>query len=124
MKKMMNKVMATMIMVLTTAAPAMAGSNKHFKNDKKHNAIVVVDKKHITKANKKVGHFDTRRAYRPDIKICSFKISRYDSPSKILARAERIYGVKDTKYNPRTRTISVLYDAKMTSVRKIRRYIV
>ena len=124
MKKMMNKVMATMIMVLTAAAPAMAGKNKHFKADKKHNATVVVDKRHYAKADKKVGHFDTRRAYHPDMKICSIKLSRYDSPSKIMARAERLYGVKNTRYNPHTRTVSVLYDAKMTSVRNIKRHII
>lgn len=124
MKKMMNKVMATMIMVLTAVAPAMAGNNKHFKADKRHNATIVVDKKHIAKADKKVGHFDTPREYRPDMKICNIKVSRYDSPSKIIARAERIHGVRDTKYNPHTRTISVLYDAKMTSVRNIKRHIV
>jgi copper chaperone CopZ len=37
-----------------------------------------------------------------------------------MERAERIHGVADVKYNPRTREITVLYDAKITSSRHIR----
>ena len=108
--KMMNKVTAAMmIMAITSAMPAMAGNKKHnHKNDK----VVVVDKK--------ASRFDTNKhAYRPDVKACTFKVSRYDSHKKAVAKAETMKGVMNTKWNPRTRELTVIYDAKVTSARHI-----
>ena len=51
--------------------------------------------------------------------MCTFRVSRFDSHRKAVARAERLRGVMDTKWNPRTRELTVIYDAKVTSARHI-----
>ena len=123
----LNKVIAIMMMMsITFAMPAMAGnkSNNHGKNDK----VVVVnnDKKasHFDKADKKTAHFDAHKtkAYRPDVKTCTIKVSRHDSHKKVVAKVENIKGVMDTKWNPRTRELTVRYDANKTSARNIKHF--
>ncbi len=109
--KTMNKVIVAMMMAITTAMPTVAGNKKHFhgKSDK---IVVVVDK------NK--SHFGAHRnIYRPDMKTCTFRVRCHDSHMRIVARAERMHGVINTKWNPRTRELTVIYDAKVTSARHI-----
>ena len=127
--KKMNKVIAIMMMMsITFAMPAMAGnkSNNHGKNDK----VVVVnnDKKgsHFDKVDKKTSHFDAHKthAYRPDVKTCTFKVSRHDSHKKVVAKVENMKGVMDTNWNPRTRELTVRYDANKTSARTIKHFMV
>ena len=107
----MNKVIAAMMMAITFAMPAMAGNKNH--NGKKDKVVAV--------NNKKVSHFDDahKHAYRPDVKACTFKVSRHDSHKKVVAKAEHMKGVMNTKWNPRTRELTVIYDAKVTSARHI-----
>ncbi len=85
--------------------------------------VVIVDKKkasHFDRIEKRTGHFDAHKhAYRPDVKACTFKVSRHDSHNRIVARAEHTRGVMNTKWNPRTRELTVFYDAKVTSARHI-----
>ena len=125
--KKMNKVIAAMMMMsITFAMPAMAGnkSNNHGKNDK----VVVVnnDKKgsHFDNVDKKTSHFDAHKthAYRPDVKTCTFKVSRHDSHTKVVAKVENMKGVMDTNWNPRTRELTVRYDANKTSARNIKHF--
>ena len=125
--KKMNKVIAAMMMMsITFAMPAMAGnkSNNHGKNDK----VVVVnnDKKgsHFDKVDKKTSHFDTHKtpAYRPDVKTTTIKVSRHDSHKKVVAKVEHMKGVMDTNWNPRTRELTVRYDANKTSARNIKHF--
>ena len=127
--KKMNKVIAAMMMMsITFAMPAMAGnkSNNHGKNDK----VVVVnnDKKgsHFDKVDKKTSHFDAHKthAYRPDVKTCTIKVSRHDSHKKVVAKVENMKGVMDTNWNPRTRELTVRYDANKTSARTIKHFMV
>ncbi len=112
--KTMNKVIAVMMMLTittaTSAATRIVGNNRlHGKSDK---VAVVVDKRSA--------HFDARRnAYRPDVKTCTFRVSRHDSHRLVAARAEHMKGVMNTKWNPRTRELTVIYDAKVTSARHI-----
>ena len=122
----LNKVIAAMMMMaITFAMPAMAGNKPHHNNDKK---VVVVnnDKKgsHFDKADKRTSHFDAHKshAYRPDVKTCTFRVSHHDSHKKVVAKVEHMKGVMDTKWNPRTRELTVIYDAKITSVRHIRHF--
>ena len=130
--KKFNKVIAIMMMMsITFAMPAMAGnkSNNHGKNDK---AVVVNNHKsesHFDKVDKKTtvstsrsSHFDTHKthAYRPDVKTITIKVSRHDSHKKVVAKVENMKGVMDTKWNPRTRELTVRYDAKVTSARNIK----
>ena len=123
MKKM---IAAMMMMAMTVAMPAMAG-NKHFgKNDKKA-TVVNHDKKagHSAKSTahydkRTATHFDTHRAARPDMRTYTIHLSRYDSPRAAIARAERINGVKEAKYKPRTRELTILYDAHRTSIHRIK----
>ena len=122
MKKTMNKVIAAMMMMaITTAMPAMAGNKNH--NDKKDKVVAVNNNKkdsHFDKVDKKTTHFDAHKhAYRPDVKACIFKVSRHDSHKKVVAKAEHMKGVMNTKWNPRTRELTVIYDAKVTSARHI-----
>ena len=126
--KKMNKVIAAMMMMsITFAMPAMAGnnSNNHGKNDK----VVVVnnDKKgsHFDKVDKKTSHFDAHKthAYRPDVKTCTIKVSRHGSHKKVVAKVENIKGVMDTNWNPRTRELTVSYDANKTSAHNIKHFV-
>ena len=135
MKKMNKVIAAMMMMAITFAMPAMAGnkkSNNHGKNDK----VVVVnnDKKasHFDKVDKKTtvstsrsSHFDTHKthAYRPDVKTCTIKVSRHDSHKKVVAKVENMKGVMDTNWNPRTRELTVRYDANKTSARSIKHFV-
>ena len=124
--KKINKVIAIMMMMsITFAMPAMAGNNK--KNDKKHDVVVVNNKKesHFDKADKKTSHFDTSKthAYRPDVKTTTIKVSRHDSHKKVVAKVENMKGVMDTNWNPRTRELTVRYDANKTSARNIKQFV-
>ena len=105
----------------------MAGNknNNHGKNDK----VVVVnnDKKgsHFDKVDKKTSHFDANKthAYRPDVKTCTIKVNRHDSHKKVVAKVENIKGVMDTNWNPRTRELTVSYDANKTSAHNIKHFV-
>jgi hypothetical protein len=122
MKKTMNKVIAATMMAITLVMPAMAGNKKYANNRNTTVVVVTNDKKasHFDQVDKKLSHFDNhRQAYRPDVKACTFKVSRHDSPQKVVAKAERMRGVMETKWNPRTRELTVFYDAKVTSPRHI-----
>ena len=119
----LNKVIAAaMMMAITSAMPAMAG-NKKYVNNKKGTVVVVTNNKktsHFDKVDKKVSHFDALgHTYRPDVKTCTFKVSRHDSHMKVVAKAEHMKGVMNTKWNPRTRELTVIFDAKVTSARHI-----
>ena len=122
----MNKVIAAMMMmVITTAMLAMAGNKNHANNDKKDKVVAVNNSKkesNFDKVDKKTTHFDTHKknTYRPDVKTYTFKVSRHDSYKKVAAKAERIDGVMDAKWNARTREVTVRYDANKTSVKYIK----
>jgi uncharacterized membrane protein YhiD involved in acid resistance len=124
--KTMNKVIAAMMMMaITTAMPAMAGNKNH--NDKKDKVVAVNNNKkdaHFDKVDKKTTHFDAHKknAYRLDMKTYTFKVSRHDSHKKVVAKVENMKGVKEAKWNPRTREITVVYDANVTSARNIRHF--
>lgn len=125
--KTMNKVIAAMMMAITTAMPAMAGNKKHTNHGKNTTVVVVTnDKKvsHFDKMNNRTSHFDAykKHAYRPDVKTCTFMVSRHDSHRKVVAKVEHMKGVMDTKWNPRTREVTVIYDAKVTSARHIKHF--
>ena len=139
--KKFNKVIAIMMMMsITFAMPAMAG-NRNNNNGKNDKAVVVNnDKKasHFDKMDKKTtvstgrptvstgrsSHFDTSKphAYRPDVKTTTIKVSRHDSHKKVVAKVENMKGVMDTNWNPRTRELTVRYDAKVTSARTIKHF--
>ena len=73
---------------------------------------------------KKTAHFDAHKhAYRPDVKTCTFKVSRHDSHKKVVAKVEDMKGVMDTNWNPRTRELTVRYDANKTSARSIKHFV-
>jgi hypothetical protein len=118
---------AMMMMAITFAMPAMAGNKKN--NNRKNEKVVVVvnnDKKasHFDKVDKKTSHFDAHKthAYRPDVKTTTIKVSRHDSHKKIVAKVENMKGVMDTNWNPRTRELTVRYDANKTSARNIKHF--
>ena len=133
----MNKVIAAMMMAITTAMPAMAGNKNH--NDKKDKVVAVNHKttvstsrqkdSHFDKVDKKTTvstsrptHFDTHKknTCRPDVKTYTIKVGRHDSYKKVVAKAERIDGVMDAKWNARTREVTVRYDANKTSAKYIK----
>ena len=126
MKKTMNKMIAAMMMAITFAMPAMAG-NKN--NNSKKDKVVAVNNKKVShfdkKVDKKTAHFDAHKknAYRPDMKTYTFKVSRHDSHKKVVAKAEHMKGVMNTKWNPRTRELTVIFYAKVTSARHIMHFV-
>lgn len=111
----MNKVIAAMMMMaLTTTTPAMA-SNMTPRNDRGGS--------HFDKVNKTLSHNNHKGlAYRPEIKTCTFKVSRHENYRMVVAKAENMKGVIDAKWNPRTREVTVRYDAKVTSARNIKHF--
>ena len=114
-----------MLMAITTAMPAMAGNKKN--NDKKHDVVVVNNHKgesHFDMVDKALSHHDAHKpnTYRPDVKTCTIKVSRHDSHRKVAAKVENMKGVMDTKWNPRTRELTVRYDANKTSARNIKHF--
>ena len=131
--KTMNKVIAAMMMMaITTTMPAMAGNKNH--NDKKDKVVAVNNGKkdsHFDKVDKKTmvctsrpTHFDAHKknTYRPDMKTYTFKVSRHDSHKKVVAKVENMKGVKEAKWDSRTREVTVIYDANVTSVRNIKHF--
>ena len=127
----MNKVIAAMMMMaLTTTMPAMAGNKnnpRNDRNDKKTTVVVVNNDKgtsHFDKVDKALSHNNAHKghAYRPDVKTCTIKVSRHESYKKVVAKAENMKGVIDAKWNPRTREVTVRYDAKVTSARNIKHF--
>ena len=127
MKKFNKVIAAMMLMAITTAMPAMAG-NKNHHNGKNDKAVVVNNHKsesHFDKVDKALSHNDVHKthAYRPDVKTTTIKVSRHDSHKKVIAKVENMKGVMDTNWNPRTRELTVRYDAKKTSARTIKHFV-
>ena len=126
--KTMNKVIAAMmLMAITTAMPAMAGNKSNHHNGKNDKAVVVNNHKsesHFDKVDKALSHNDAHKthAYRPDVKTTTIKVSRHDSHKKVVAKVENMKGVMDTKWNPRTRELTIRYDANKTSARNIKHF--
>ena len=126
--KTMNKVIAAMMMMaITTTMPAMAGNKKYNNHDKKATVVVVNnDKKtsHFDKVDKALSNNNAHKGnvYRPEVKTCTFRVSRHDSHKKVVAKVENMKGVMDTNWNPRTRELTVRYDANKTSARNIKHF--
>jgi len=124
----LNKVIAAMMMMAITTMPAMAGNKHHNdRNDKKTTVVVVNNDRggsHFDKVDRAQSHntYHKGHAYRPDVKTCTFRVSRHDSHRKVVAKVEHMKGVMDTKWNPRTREVTVIYDAKVTSARHIKHF--
>ena len=109
MKKFNKVIAAMMLMAITTAMPAMAGNKKvsHFDRNEKTLPHLNAHKKN---------------AYRPDVKTTTIKVSRHDSHKKVAAKVENMKGVMDTNWNPRTRELTIRYDANKTSARNIKHF--
>ena len=124
----LNKVIAAMMMMAITTMPAMAGNKHHNdRNDEKTTVVVVNNDRggsHFDKVDRAQSHntYHKGHAYRPDVKTCTFRVSRHDSHRKVVAKVEHMKGVMDTKWNPRTREVTVIYDAKVTSARHIKHF--
>ena len=147
--KTMNKVIALIIMMaITITMPAMAGNGKKNPNGKRDNVVVVnngrrdvhapkvdvhdphgpkadMHNPHGPRADMRGPRFDAPRKpiYRPDMRTCVIKLGRHDSHRKVVAKVERMKGVMDTKWNPRTHEVIVRYDANVTSARHILHFI-
>ena len=114
-------------MAITTAMPAMAGNRNHKHHDKKTTVARVSNSprgSHFDRVDKALSHngYHKGHAYHPDVKTCTFRVSRHDSHRKVVAKVEHMKGVMDTKWNPRTREVTVIYDAKVTSARHIKHF--
>jgi len=59
----------------------------------------------------------------PDVKSCTVTLSRRDYQKNVRAKVENMKGVMDTKWNPRTHELTVIYDAKVTSARHIKHFV-
>jgi len=107
--KTIKMIAALMLMTITAATPATAKNKKV---------------SHFDRVEMKASHFDKhhKHAYRPEVKTCTLVLGRHDSHKKLAAKADRMKGVIDTKWNPRRRELTIIYDAKMTSARHIRHF--
>ena len=114
--KTLNKMIAMMIMLtITNVTPAMAGGWRTSNVDRGGS--------HFDKVDRAVHHKHFgKHVYRPDVKDCTFKVSRHESHLRAAAKVERMKGVINTQWNPRTRELTVIYDARMTSSRHIRQF--
>ena len=127
--KTMNKVIAAMmLMAITTAMPAMAGNKSNHHNDRNDKAVVVNNHKndsHFDRNEKTLPHLSAHKknAYRPDVKTTTIKVSRHNSYKKVAAKVENMKGVMNTNWNPRTRELTVRYDANKTSARNIKHFV-
>ncbi len=127
MKKFNKVIAAMMLMAITFAMPAMAGNKNHRNNDRNDKAVVVNNHKsnsHFDRNEKTLPHLNAHKphAYRPDVKSCKFVLSRRDYQKNVRAKVENMKGVMDTKWNPRTHELTVIYDAKITSARHIKHF--
>ena len=110
--------------------PAMAGNKHHNDRSGKKTTLVVVNNdrggSHFDKVDRALSHntYHKDQAYRPEVKTCTFRVSRHDSHKKVVAKVENVKGVMNTKWNPRTREVTVIYDAKVTSARHIMHFMV
>ena len=114
--KKFNKVIAMLMMLtITSVMPAMAGGWRTSNVDRGGS--------HFDKVDRAVHHkyFD-KHVYRPDVKTGTIMVSRRDSHKKVVAKVENMKGVINTQWNPRTRELTVIYDARMTSPRHIRQF--
>ena len=107
--KTIKMIAALMLMTITAAAPATAKNKKV---------------SHFDPVEMKTSHFDRnhRHAYRPEIKSCTLVLGRHDSHKKLAEKANHMKGVIDTKWNPRKRELTIIYDAKVTTARHIRHF--
>jgi hypothetical protein len=107
--KTIKMIAALMLMTITAATPATAKNKKV---------------SHFDRVEMKASHFDKhhKHAYRPEVKTCTLVLGRHDSHKKLAAKADRMKGVIDTKWNPRRRELTIIYDAKVTSARHIRHF--
>lgn len=107
--KTIKMIAALMLMTITAATPATAKNKKV---------------SHFDRVEMKASHFDKhhKHAYRPEVKTCTLVLGRHDSHKKLAAKADRMKDVIDTKWNPRRRELTIIYDAKMTSARHIRHF--
>ena len=51
------------------------------------------------------------------------KTNNHGKNDKVVAKVENMKGVMDTKWNPRTRELTVRYDANKTSARNIKHFV-
>ena len=128
--KTMNKVIAAMMMMMVLATmPAMAGNKHHNDRKDKKTTVVVVNNdrggSHFDKVDKALSHntYHKGHAYRPDVKTCTFKVSRHEHHRDVVAKVENMKGVMNTKWNPRTRELTIIYDGKVTSARHIKHFV-
>jgi hypothetical protein len=127
MKKINKVIAAMMFMAITTAMPAMAGNKNHHNG--KNNKVVVVNnhkgESHFDMVDKALSHHDAHKphAYRPDVKTCTIKVSRHNHHKTVVAKVENMKGVMSTSWNPRTRELTVRYDANKTSARNIKHFV-
>lgn len=124
MKKTNKVIAAVAAMAITMTIPAMAGNNPSNKNWHENNKkVVTVDKnKKVVYTDKNTKYVNHKPAYRPDVKTYTFKVNTHGKNTKnVVAKAERVNGVLDAKYNHRTHEMTVRYDAKRTSPRNIKR---
>ena len=105
--KTMNMIAAMMLMTITAAMPATAKNKKE---------------SHFDRVEMKASHFDKhhKHTYRPEVKTCTLVLGRHDSHKKLAKKADCMKGVIDTKWNPRRRELTIIYDAKVTSASHIR----
>lgn len=124
----MKKVIAAMTVLALTSVPAVANNDACSPRTK---VAVAVDLggAHVRYSN---GGYDRgydrsydrgyhRRSHRPMMETVTFHVSRHTARHKnVEAAAMSVRGVRDARWNPRSETMTVRYDARRTSSRIIK----
>lgn len=108
----MYKVIAAMMMAITIAMPVSAANDKHGHHDKYGN--------HDKRGHVEVVEHSHRGSHHVDMKSCTIKVSHHTHHNGVVSKIEHIYGVMNTSWNPRTRMLTVYYDAHKTSAHHIK----
>ena len=104
--KTLNKVIAMMMMLtITSVTPVMAGGWRTSNMD--------MGGSHFDKVDRAVHHkhFD-KHVYRPDVKACTFMVSRHESHLRAAAKVERVKGVINTPSGGSVRKVPNIIIAK------------
>ena len=118
----MKKVIAAMTVLALTSVPAVANNDKKACPPRSKVVVAVnVGGAHVRYSNSDSDFRGGHRHHRSAIETVTFHVSRHTARHRnVEAAAMSVRGVRDARWNPRTETITVRYDARRTSPRIIK----
>ena len=112
MKNFSKVIVAMMIMAVTSTMPLMASNDKNVRPG---------HKKEMRADSWRHAHRHSLPPRRPAMRTVTFKVGHKAAERKnVVATAKAVYGVRDARWNPATRMMTVRYDANKTSAKYIK----